>query len=481
MKGLVSLVGAGPAAGLITLRGAERLGECEAVVYDDLVAPETLGLAPERAELIYMGKRAGRTSSDQVDIINKLIELARAGRRVVRLKGGDPYIFGRGGEEMLALAEAGVPCEEIPGVTSASAVPALCGIPLTHRGLSRGFTVVTAHTAGGGGLPDYFDSLASVPGTLVVLMGLGKLGQIAGRLIETGRAPGTPCAVVSEGEIRRCVRGTLSDIAVKAAGFAPPAVIVIGECAALDLRAPTMPLAGARAALTGTARMNAKLAREISRLGGEGFTAFEAVLRPLPGADEAGPGSGCLVFTSAAGVELYFERLTAKGLDARALAGLRLACVGRATAAALAARSLRADLVPAEQTTDALGELLLRSLEPGESVCLYRSGLGGAGLARKLAEKFDVRDVRAYSAAPGERRAEREAVEGADFFVFTSAATARMALDALGKIPEKAALIAIGGPTAQALAGLPNRIAAAREPSAAAVAEKMAELWAGRG
>ncbi len=258
MKGLVSLVGAGCGAGLITQLGVERLRQCDAVVYDDLIPPETLLLAPE-AEHVCMGKRAGRHSAGQEEICARLIQLAREGRRVVRLKGGDPYVFGRGGEEMLALMAAGVPCEEIPGVTSAIAVPAMAGIPVTHRGVSRGFAVVTAHTGDDDGLPGYFAAMAGFPGTLVVLMGLGRLAQIAQSLVEAGRAPETPCAVVSGGGAPQhyCIRGTLADIAARAAGAEPPAVIVIGAAAALELRPGySLPLDGVLVGLTGTRRMN---------------------------------------------------------------------------------------------------------------------------------------------------------------------------------------------------------------------------------
>ena len=237
MSGLVSLVGAGPGPGLITLLGLERLRACDAVVFDELIDAELLREAPPGAELIAMGKRAGRPSAAQDEIIGTLLRLAAEGKRVVRLKGGDPLVFGRGGEELEALNAAGAACELIPGVTSAAAVPALCGIPLTQRGLARGFAVITAQTADSEALPEYFGALADFPGTLCVLMGLGRLREIAESLVRAGMSAETPCAVAAAGNARerRCVRGTLTDIAKRAEGFAPPAVIVIGEAAALDL------------------------------------------------------------------------------------------------------------------------------------------------------------------------------------------------------------------------------------------------------
>lgn len=241
MTGTVYLVGAGCGqADLITVRGLRLLQRCCAIVYDDLIAPELLDEAPANADRIYMGKREGRHSASQEAICAKLVELAREGKDVVRLKGGDPFVFGRGGEEALALQAAGVPFEVVPGVTSAVAVPALAGIPVTHRGMSRSFHVVTAHTADTpDGLPEYFDDLARLPGTLVFLMGLSRLEMIAQRLAQAGKAPETPAAVASGGNAPHptTVRGTLADIAVKtrAAGVQPPAVIVVGDVAALEL------------------------------------------------------------------------------------------------------------------------------------------------------------------------------------------------------------------------------------------------------
>ena len=239
--GSVCLVGAGcGAADLITLRGLRRLQSCDAVVYDGLLDPALLELAPPEAERIYMGKRQGRHSASQEEISAKLVELAREGKRVVRLKGGDSFVFGRGGEELLALQAAGIPFEVVPGVSSAIAVPEGAGIPVTHRGLSWSFHVLTGHTAAGtpDPLPAQLERLAGMEGTLVVLMGLSRLSEIAQRLMDCGKDPRTPAAVVSAGPLgTSAVRGTLADIAQKAAGVQPPAVIVVGETAALDLTA----------------------------------------------------------------------------------------------------------------------------------------------------------------------------------------------------------------------------------------------------
>lgn len=242
MSGTVYLVGAGCGrADLITVRGLRLLERCDAVVYDDLIDPALLDAAPAQALRLYMGKREGQHSASQEAICARLVELAREGRQVVRLKGGDPFVFGRGGEEALALMAAGVPFEVVPGVTSPIAIPALAGIPVTHRGLSQSLHIITAHTADTeDGLPAYFDQLAALPGTLVFLMGLSRLERITRRLMAAGKPAETPTAVLSGGNAPHpaAVRGTLEDIAAKAraAGVQAPAVIVVGDVAALELQ-----------------------------------------------------------------------------------------------------------------------------------------------------------------------------------------------------------------------------------------------------
>lgn len=242
-QGSVTLVGAGCGkADLITLRGLKHLRRCDAVVYDDLIDQELLNFAPESAQRIYMGKRSGAHSASQEEIQGELIRLAKSGLRVVRLKGGDPYVFGRGGEEMLALRAAGIPCQQVPGITSPVGIPAEFGIPVTHRGLSRSFHVITAHTADTpDGMPADFDTMAKLDGTLVFLMGLGQLPKIADRLMASGKDGDTPAAVLSGGNSRKPmeVRAPLKDIAQAAreSGISAPAIILVGAVAGLDLTA----------------------------------------------------------------------------------------------------------------------------------------------------------------------------------------------------------------------------------------------------
>ena len=241
VTGSVALVGAGCGkADLITVRGLRLLQRCQAVVYDDLIDPALLDAAPETAQRIYMGKRSGAHSASQSEINEKLIELARSGLRAVRLKGGDPYVFGRGGEEMLALKAAGISCREVPGITSAIGIPAEAGIPVTHRGLSRSLHIVTAHTADTpDGLPADFDALAQLKGTLVFLMGLRQLPKIVARLMAAGKRGDTPAAVLSGGNAPEPaqVRAPLAQLeqAVKEAQVTSPAIILVGEVAELEL------------------------------------------------------------------------------------------------------------------------------------------------------------------------------------------------------------------------------------------------------
>lgn len=234
-KGKVALVGAGCGkADLLTLRAMRLLRSCDAVVYDDLIDPEILNMAPESARRIYMGKRSGAHSASQEAISQTLITLAREGLNVVRLKGGDPFVFGRGGEEAMALKEAGIPVTVVPGISSAIAIPEEAGIPVTHRGLSREVHIITAHTSGEAG---DFERYSALEGTLVFLMGLSRLETIASQLIAGGKSPETPAAVISGGNApsKQTVRGTLGDIGAKARNVRSPAVIVVGDVAKLDL------------------------------------------------------------------------------------------------------------------------------------------------------------------------------------------------------------------------------------------------------
>jgi uroporphyrin-III C-methyltransferase len=244
MSGRVVLVGAGPGdPDLITVKGAKALAEADVIVYDRLAAPELLRLAPAEAERIYVGKQPGGHAMKQEQINAVLIDRARQGQVVIRLKGGDPFVFGRGGEELLACAEAGVTCEVIPGITSAVAGPAAAGIPVTHRGVARSFAIVTAWTTGTAHEPDAVDlsRVATATDTLVLLMAAGRLSETCAALIDAGRPADEPAALITWATTpeERTVIGTLADLpaSAAAASMGPPATLVVGAVAAIPAHA----------------------------------------------------------------------------------------------------------------------------------------------------------------------------------------------------------------------------------------------------
>ena len=461
--GKVCLVGAGCGrADLITLRGLRLLRCCDVVIYDDLIDRDLLREVPGHAQVIYMGKRQGKHSARQEEICAQLVQCAQEGKLVVRLKGGDPFVFGRGGEELLALEQAGIPCEVVPGISSALAIPAMAGIPVTHRGLSRGIHIVTAHTADtGDGLPEYLDDLARLPGTLVFLMGLSRLESIALRLIKAGKPGDTSAAVLSGGNspYPAAVRGTLADIAerVRAAQVQPPAVIVVGAVAELDLPVSIDdPLEGVTVGLSGSEPMTRKLREALEPLGARTFLAQQSIIQALPTPIEL--SSLCdgnihwLVFTSANGVKEFFRRLKAERVDLRRLHQCRFAVIGAATGKALSAQGFQADLCPETYTTTALARTLLETVPPQEDIFLLRSRQGSDELLQTLSASRTVWDIHIYDAVPAPVTEEAEEwLKRADYLVFTSAGGVKMFLEQQGGIPSQARCVCIGEVTAAAL------------------------------
>ena len=473
-RGAVTLVGAGCGrADLITVRGLRAIQRCQAVVYDDLIDPKLLEAAPETARRIYMGKRSGVAGATQAQINEQLIALAREGLRVVRLKGGDPYLFGRGGEEMLALREAGIPCREIPGIPSAIGIPAEAGIPVTHRGLSRGLHIVTGHTADtAGGLPGGMAEMAGLPGTLVFLMGLGSLERIAEELMAGGKAGSTPAAVISGGNSPNpaCVRGNLQNIAarVRQAGVQAPAVILIGAVAALRLGSRDKPLAGVRVGITGTEAVAEKQKALLEALGAETEWVSRCGIEPRPMGREP-EQQGWLVFTSANGVGVFFGSRNPEDWKNR-----KFAVIGPATAAALEALGIRAAVCPGEYTGEALAQAIAHAAEPGEPVTLLRSSQGGSALPELLeAAGHPVTDIPLYDPVPA---GELGATDGLDYLTFASAGGVQQFFRRGGVISPGVKCVCIGKNTEEALrrhfAG-PSRIA--KE----ATVESMVETIAG--
>ncbi len=466
--GCVYLIGAGCGEGdLITLRGLERLQACDVIVYDDLIDTELLRAAPEGTPALYMGKRLGRHSARQEDISQTLVQLAREGKRVARLKGGDPFVFGRGGEEALALQAAGVPFEEIPGISSCIAIPALAGIPVTHRGISRGFHVITANTnETEESLLRRMEHLASLEGTLVFLMGLGRLEEVVQGLLRWGKAAQTPAAVVSGGNAPHpmVVRATLETIAerTRALRLQPPAVIVVGETAAMDLTSPVLnkPLAGVRVGVTGTVPFTQKLCRALREQGAQTTVVQQSLRETLAWRQELESlldGSRhWLVFTSANGVRVFFDTLRENAVDLRRLATCKFAVIGSATGAVLSHYGFQADLCPREYTSEALAAALCKAIVPGEDVVLLRAQQSAAVLPEVLrAQGVPVQDIALYRVKP----AEGPAVDWAsiDYLTFGSAGGVHQFFAVHHQIPSRVTCVCIGAVTAKALAAYDGR------------------------
>jgi uroporphyrinogen III methyltransferase/synthase len=414
-SGFVTIAGAGPGhPELITNLASRRLSEADVILYDRLIDPEILSLASPGAETKDVGKQPGSGAEQQERIIEMLIEHASAGKRVVRLKGGDPLVFGRGAEEALALAAAGIPFEIIPGVTSAIAGPAYAGIPLTHRDISRAFAVVTGKAASGEAPSDDevdWPSLARFEGTLVFLMARSTLETVTTRLVDAGKDPNTPAAMVANATLpsQRVVVSSLGEIAGDAAdaGIESPAVLVIGDVVGLREKVEwveSRPLAGKTVLVTRPIERSSAIAEALRDLGAGVVIApsIETRLRhdleELRDAVErvGGGGFSWIVFASKTGVDAFFDALHDKGGDARSLAGTKIACVGATTSAALRTRGIEADFMPKKSTAAALAEELPLGYR-AEQVLVVRPTGGRPELIQKLEERgFDVDTVEAY-------------------------------------------------------------------------------------
>jgi len=450
----VYLVGAGPGdPGLITVRGADALAHADVVVYDRLASAELLQLAPAHAELVSAAKAPGRAELSQDEINALLVARAQAGATVVRLKGGDPFVFGRGGEEAEALAAAGIVFEVVPGISSAIGAPAYAGIPVTHRGVSTHFTVVTGHEDPTKPSTDVdWGALARTGGTLVILMGAGNVGEIARQLVDNGLAPTTPVAAVRNGTRvdQETVRATLATIGD--AGVRAPSAIVVGDVAALDLSwFESRPLFGRSVVVTRAREQVSGVRRRLEALGADVIELPSIAIEPI---DVVVPDLGLytwLVFTSANGVDAFFDRgLIPAQRDARALAGLHVGCIGPGTDAALRAHGVRADLVPTRPIAESLLDAFPDPTARDERVLLARAEQGRDVLPDGLAARGYVVDVlpvyRTVQAQP-EPDVVARVVEGrVDAITFTSSSTVTNLCDALGALPSPQPLVVTIGP-----------------------------------
>jgi uroporphyrinogen III methyltransferase / synthase len=469
--GVVYLVGAGPGdPGLMTARSLELIAAADAIFYDRLIPPGALDGARSEAELVYVGKQPGVPSVPQEEIGERLIEAAREGKSVVRLKGGDPFVFGRGGEEGEALREAGVEFEVVPGVTAGVAATAYAGIPVTHRDDASAVAFVTGHEdphkeASAIDWP----ALARFPGTLVFYMGVKRLGENAAALIDAGRDPEEPAAAIERGTWpgQRTVTATLGTIAEAVAReqVKAPALIVVGEVARrreelewLERR----PLHGRRVVVTRARAQASGFAATLRGLGAEVVELPAIRIEPRIENEEVQKVAGALgiyelvCLTSPNGVRLLFEAMENAGLDARALAGVTVAAIGPGTARALAERGVLADVVPERFVAEGLLEALEDHEVDGARVLVARAYEARDVLPDALRERGAEVDVVALYETVREQPGddEIEAAQGADYVTFTSSSTVTNLTEALGdRFPTGARIVSIGPITSETARG----------------------------
>ena len=443
--GSVILVGAGPGApGLLTQKGRQAIENAQVVVYDRLVSPAILSLIPRDAEKINVGKESSNHLVPQEEINRILLRKAQEDKRVVRLKGGDPFLFGRGGEELELLEAAGIPFQVVPGVTSALSVPAYAGIPVTHRDFCSSVHIITGHARAGAELHIDFEALRRTGGTLVFLMSVSSLPRICRGLLDAGMAPDMPAAVVERGTLprQRKLVSTLEKLPSEAekAGVKSPAIIVVGKVCALSSRFDWfdgLPMKGKTVVVTRPEDRSGTLTQRLRELGAEvvDYPCIRTVAREEnPELEEAMENLSryrCLVFTSPAGPEIFFRRLRAAGRDARALSGLTLAAIGPKTAKAMERFGVTADLVPETYDSDHLAKALEAVEGP---VLLCRASRGSTALPEMLERKgIPFADVPVYDtvyAAPAPQKV--DALLGETLLVtFTSASTVRGFVESL--------------------------------------------------
>jgi uroporphyrinogen III methyltransferase/synthase len=465
VSGIVHLVGAGPGdPGLLTVRAVELIAAADVILYDRLIPDRALDGARADAELVYVGKEGGGPQMPQEEINGLLLSHAGAGRRVVRLKGGDPFVFGRGGEEALVLREAGIPVEVVPGITAGVAAPAYAGIPVTHRDLASGVAFITGHArgeAGGersetGGKPESaidWPALAGFPGTLVFYMGVRALPRIAERLVAEGRPGSEPVAVIERGTLpgQRTLLATLADVAERAAAanIRAPAITLVGDVAALAdqlARSERRPLHGRTVAVTRARAHASGLAARLRELGADVVEAPAIRIRPLNPILPEPSDFDLLCVTSPNGADLLMDRLR----DARELAGVRVAAIGPGTARALRARGIAADIVPeravAEGLVDALADLAV------DRAWIVRAAEGRSVLRDALlARGADVTESVLYETVPEPLDdAARAAAAGADYLLFASGSAVRFFTAAAGEAALRGPRIASIGPATSA-------------------------------
>lgn len=442
--GKVWLVGAGPGdIGLLTVKATEIIRDADVIVYDALIGDSLFSLFPKGVECISVGKRSGNHTMPQEQIDKVLLDEACKGRNVVRLKGGDPFLFGRGGEELELLAEHDIPYEIVPGITSPIAVPAYNGIPVTHRDFTSSLHIITGHKRKGSDEDIDYEALVRTEGTLVFLMGIARLPFICGGLLQAGMDTDMPAAVLQQGTTagqKRIVAtvGTLEE-EVKRQGVETPAIIIVGKVCSLAEEFAwyeKLPLAGSRVIITRPRGMISSMAARLRKLGAEvlELPSIETVAREDQSALEAALNGmesyRWIVFTSPTGVRVFFDVLKKAGRDVRCLAGAKIAAIGTGTKKELSDRNIMVDFVPSVYDGETLGRELAELVGRGDRILIPRAALGNEQLVALLeAAGAEVTDVPTYDTVD----AKQDLVDEAGLFesgkidcaVFTSASTVR--------------------------------------------------------
>ena len=464
--GRVFLVGAGPGdPALLTEQGRKCLEQADAVVYDALACSSVLNLTKPDCSLIFAGKMAGNHYKKQSETNRLLVELAEQGKQVVRLKGGDPFVFGRGGEEAQVLQENGIPFSIVPGVSSCYSVPAYAGIPVTHRAYAPAFHVITGHRKTEQHAELDYATLAKLDGTLIFLMSLSNLPQIAAALIQNGKPSETPAAVIQEGTTahQRVVTASLENIAeeVRRQGIHTPAMTVIGDVVGLREQLQwygNSILSGKSVLLTGTPEYNRKAAERLRQYGAasaEISLIYPSLLHPDKLKQLSWESYTWAVMTSANGVEMLFAAMRQAGVDLRSLLHLRFAAIGKGTAQALADHGIFVDCVPEHFDSRSLAEALIPELTENDRVLLLRAENGSVLLPQLLEQAGKAFDnVPLYTVKTNRRKQEllRQELERTDYVFLASASAARAFAEMTGEISYSAEVVAIGDATAKAAA-----------------------------
>ena len=497
MTGKVWLVGAGPSdPGLFTRKGEQVLKQAEVVVYDALVGQGILNMIPEDAKLINVGKRSCKHTMKQELINQVLVEEAKKGQRVVRLKGGDPFLFGRGGEELELLVQEGIPYEVVPGVTSALSVPAYNGIPVTHRDYCSSLHIITGHKRQGESYNIDFEALVKTNGTLVFLMGVSALGDICQGLLQAGIDPDMPAALLMKGTTaaQRRIVATVAALKEEAErrGAETPAIIVVGKVCTLAEKFEwyeKLPLAGRKILVTRPKELISEMSQKLRSAGAEvlELPAVRTVAcedqRSLVKAFEQIQTYQWLVFTSPSGVRIFFGEMEKQHMDIRKLGQVRLAVIGTGTAKALKQHGLYPDLVPEEFYGEALGKVLAEMCQDGDHILIPRASSGNQELVRIIKESKEVMidDIPIYDTiyAGSPLIDEKREFENGniDYAVFTSASTVKGFAEATkGLDYTKVHAVCIGRQTKAAADALGMRTEMSEKPTMDSVVDKVAQL-----